>query len=268
MELGGISKQNREMLGVLNRKVKGPFDLDFVSKILSISKARAKNLVVFWVKQGWLTRIKRGLYSTVSLGTIRPDAQKEDPLVVADAVFGPCYIGGWNACEHWGFTEQIFNDVVVFSSRRFNKKTQKIQGINFIIKTVKKKSFFGLKSVWQGVNKISMSDPVKTIVDILDDPMLGGGIRNIALVVREYFDSESRDDNKLLEYIMKQGNRVIYKRLGYLMEYFKIEAPEVLISCSKLLSSGYSKLDPSLPDKGKYMRRWNLKINADLKGVS
>lgn len=264
MSMGGINKDNRELLGNLNRSAKGPFDLDFVSQTLNLSKTRARHMVKFWAKQGWLTRIKRGLYSTVSLSALRPDAQKEDAWVIAEAVFSPCYIGGWSACEHWGLTEQIFNDIVVFSARRFNRSEKKIQGTNYIIRTVNLKRFYGLRAVWRGAKKISVSDPSRTLVDILDDPKLGGGIRNVADMANEYFNGENRNDGLLKEYIAKHGKRAIYKRLGYLIEYLNIAAPELVKTCYKLKSSGYTKLDPALPLKGKLLRRWNLRLNANL----
>lgn len=267
MKIGGISKRNRELLGVLNRAAKRPFDIPFVSTTLNISTSKAKNLATYWVGRGWLTRVKRGLYSTVSLSAARPEAQREDPWVVANAVFSPCYIGGWSACEHWGFTEQIFNDVAVFSARRFNRKVQEIQGTRYIIKTINKKRFYGLKPVWRGTNKISVSDPSRTIIDLLDDPKIGGGIRNVADMVNEYFDSDKRDDKILTGYLSIFHNGVIYKRLGYLIEYLKIEAPDLIKRCDELKSSGYSKLDPTLPLKGKILRRWNIRINANLEAA-
>jgi predicted transcriptional regulator of viral defense system len=267
MGLGGINKYNRELLSSLNRSAKGPFDLGYVAKTLNIPKAKVRYMVKFWAKQGWLTRIKRGLYSTVSLSTLRPEAQKEDAWVIAEAVFKPCYIGGWSACEHWGFTEQIFNDIVVFSSRRFNRNERKIQGTNYIINTVNMKRFYGLKPIWRGTKKISVSDPSRTIIDILDNPKLGGGMRNVADMLNEYFNSENRNDKTLIEYISRYGNRVVYKRLGYLIEYLNINAPDLIKTCNQLKSAGYTKLDPTLPLKGKIVRRWNLRLNTNLEGA-
>lgn len=267
MKLGGISKRNREMLAILNRKAKGPFDIDFVTEVLNLPRGKARNLVTLWVSRGWLTRIKRGLYSTVSLGAIRPEAQKEDTWVVADTIFAPCYIGGWSACEYWDFTEQIFNDVAVFSTRRFNMKVKEVQGTRYIIKTVDKRRFYGLKPVWRGTTKILVSDPARTIIDILNDPKIGGGIRNVADMLNEYFDSDKRDDRILIEYLSKFHNGVVYKRLGYLMEYLEIKAPDIIRNCDELKSSGYSKLDPTLPSKGKILRRWNLRLNVNLEGA-
>ena len=267
MTLGGLTGHNREWLAELNRKAKGPFTLTFIAETLGVSKAKAKSLAIFWVTQGWLTRIKRGLYTKVSLGTMQPGAQREDPLLVANAVFAPCYIGGWTACEHWDFTEQIFSDVVVFTTRRYNSRERRIQGINYIVNTISPKRFYGLKTVWQGAIKIAISDPSRTIIDIIDNPSIGGGIRNVTDMVNEYFEGDERNDKTLIGYLSSFGNRVIYKRLGYLIEYLNINAPEILKICYELRSSGYSMLDPILPLKGKTIRRWNLRLNASLEGA-
>jgi predicted transcriptional regulator of viral defense system len=266
-KLGGISGKNRELLNVLYKAAKGPFNIDFVANILGVKKLRAKNLIDFWVKRNWLIRVKKGLYTIVPLGGMRPDAGREDPWVVAQAVFGPCYIGGWSACEHWGLTEQIFNDVIVFSTKRIDAAKKVIQGTNYIIKFIMKEKYFGLKPVWRGQIKVMVSDPSRTIVDLLNDPKSGGGIRNVMLMVKEYFDSKEREDELLIDYLSKFGNRTIYKRLGYLIEISKINAAGVLNVCREKMSSGFSKLDPALAGKGRIVRRWNLILNASLRGV-
>jgi predicted transcriptional regulator of viral defense system len=121
INISGISKRNRELLDKLNREIKSPFSITEVSMILGINLDKARRLVAYWVSRGWLTRIKKGLFITVPLGTVNPAERKENPWIVATIVFNPCYIGGWSACEHWGLTEQIFKDVVVF----FLKETAK-----------------------------------------------------------------------------------------------------------------------------------------------
>ena len=63
-------------------------------------------------------RVCRGLYAPIPLDAISPSEWREDPWVIAVKLFGPdYYIGGWTACEHWSFTEQIFMDTVVVTTR-------------------------------------------------------------------------------------------------------------------------------------------------------
>lgn len=260
----GISKRNRDLLDKLNRETKGPFSIIKVSATLEIEQDKARRLVAYWVARGWLTRIKRGLFITVPLGAVNPAERKENPWIVASVVFNPCYIGGWSACEYWGLTDQIFKDIVVFSSKKPQRKKLEIQGTTYIVKNIKAEKMFGTKTVWLEQTKVNVSDPSKTLVDILDEPYLGGGIRNVAIILKEYFEGENRDESKILEYITKIDNRTVYKRLGYLVEFLKIDALKTIAVCKKNISSGYSSLEPSLPPKGKILRRWNLRINAKL----
>lgn len=266
-KLGGISGKNRELLNILYKEAKGPFNSAFVTKVLNVKKLKAKNLLNAWVKRNWLVRIRKGLYSIVPLGGMRPDAGREDTWVVAQAVFSPCYIGGWSACEYWGFTEQIFNNIIVYTTKRIDAAKKTIQGANYLIKFIKKDKYFGLKPVWKDQIKIMVSDPARTVIDLLNDPKSGGGIRNVILMVKEYFSSKERNDNSLVEYLSKFGNRTIYKRLGYIIEISKIDASSVLETCERNISSGFSKLDPSLAKKGRTIKKWNLIINSSLRGV-
>lgn len=260
----GISKHNRDLLDKLNRETKGPFPIVKVSTTLGIGLDKARRLVAYWVARGWLTRIKKGLFITVPLGAVNPAERKENPWIVASVVFDPCYIGGWSACEYWSLTDQIFKDIVVFSSKKPRRKKLEIQGTTYIVKNIKTEKMFGTKTVWLEQTRINLSDPSRTLVDILNEPYLGGGIRNVAIILKEYFEGENRDESKILEYIAKLGNRTVCKRLGYLMEFLKIDAPKTIAVCEKNISSGYSSLEPSLPPKGKILRRWNLRINAKL----
>jgi predicted transcriptional regulator of viral defense system len=181
---------------------------------------------------------------------------------VATAIFEPCYIGGWSACEHWGLTDQIFADIVVFTSRKVRHKRNDIHGTVYIVRSIKNDKIFGINPVWRGQTKVNVSDPSRSIVDILSEPYLGAGIRNVASIVEEYFSGENKNELKLLNYISRLGNGTVYKRLGYLLESLKINSPKIIEVCRKEMTSGYSRLDPSLSTKGTISRRWNLYVNA------
>ena len=261
---GGISKDNREKLDIINREFSGPFEVSDIEDLFRIERRKVARLLAHLASKGWLTRIRRGLYITVPLGADNPQARSEDPWIVASKVFEPCYIGGWSACEHWGLTEQIFDSVVIFTGSKIRNSNLKIQSTNFLLKPLTKKKYFGTKIVWRGRTKIQVSDTTRTIVDILNDPFVGGGMRHIVDVLKQYFAGEFRDDKLLGEYIKKIKNRTIYKRLGFILEVLSLEVPDLIERCKKNLSQGFSLLDPSCPDKGKYLRRWNLRINVEI----
>ncbi|BBO88040.1 hypothetical protein [Desulfosarcina ovata] len=46
------------------------------------------------------------------------------------------------------------------------------------------------------------------------------------------------------------------------MELFDINAPEEIDSLQQKLTVSYPLLDPMLPDEGKFMARWKLRLNV------
>jgi len=258
----GINEKNRGLLDLLNRFGKNLFSIKDASKIMGLSVKDTRLYLGYFARRGWLARVKRGMYISVPLGTVSPQEYRENPWIVANRIFAPCYIGGWSATEHWEFTDQIFNSIFVFTARMFRKKNITIQGTEFILKLVRTKKIGHTKSIWIENVKVQVSDPSQTIIDVLNDPAVGGGIRHVSDIVRNYFSSEYRNDIELLNYIKENKNRTVYKRLGYILEISNIEAPEIIKECHKNISSGYSVLDPAITTKGSFNRRWNLRVNA------
>lgn len=263
-KMSGIDEKNRKLLGSLNRFGRTIFSIKEAAKIMGMSVKETRLYLAYFARRGWLSRIKPGFYVPVPLGAVNPQEYKENPWIVASRIFSPCYIGGWSAAEHWGLTDQIFSDIFVFTSRMFRKKDVSAQDTDFVLKLIRKKNFGHTKGVWLENTKIRVSDPHQTIVDILDDPSSGGGIRHIAEIVKNYFNSEHRNDPDLLRYITENKNRTIYKRLGYILEALNIYAPELVEACKKNMSAGYSVFDPAVKFKGTFNRKWNLRINVDI----
>ena len=260
----GISLLNRRRLSLIHRSARGPFTVGEAAKILDLDPTSTAKLLAHWHTQGWLLRIRRGLYLPVPLGVSSPSGWVADPWTVIARAFTQCYIGGWSACEHWGFTEQLFRAVLVFTKKPVRPRRGEIQGTPFVAKVVSAPRFFGTRRIWREDVPIEVSDPTRTLVDILDDPSLGGGVRHVAQVVSAYFRSEHRNDTQLIEYALRLGNQTVLKRLGFLVERLEIEAPEVIGKCLANLSAGYSRLDPKGPDKGRFLRRWRLLVNVNI----
>ncbi len=260
----GISETNRHLLGTLHQKTAGPFSATEASSLLSMDLRRTRRFLAYLAARGWLARIRRGLYITVPLEATDPAEWREDPWIVAAKTFAPCYVGGWSACEHWGLTEQIFREVIVVTAQRVRHRRAEVQGTVFHIKVLPEQRIFGSRSVWRRQVRVQVSDPSRTLVDILDDPALGGGVRHVADVASAYFASEYRDDQRLLEYAERLGNRTVFKRLGYLVETLGVNAPDLVRACRQKQSFGLTMLDPTVHAKGRILKRWNLRINVEV----
>jgi predicted transcriptional regulator of viral defense system len=260
----GIDTENRRRLTRLLRSTTGPFTVRDAAALLDMSAPRAGRFLAYLASRGWLTRIRRGLYTAVPLEAADPAGWTEDPWVVAAEVFAPCYVGGWSACEHWGLTDQLFRGVVVVTTKWVRDRTPSIQGTTYRVKVIKPERMFGTRGVWRGGVRVDVSDPTRTVLDLLDDPALGGGIRHVGDVVHEWFEGELRDEGRLLEYAVRLGNRSVYKRLGFLIERLDLPAADTLEEAQRRMSKGVIRLDPSGPEGGHRVPRWNLIANVGI----
>jgi predicted transcriptional regulator of viral defense system len=260
----GISALNRRRLDLIHRSAEGPITVGEAARILGLDRVSTAKLLAHWHTQGWLVRLRRGLYLPVPLGVSEPRKWGGDPWAVFARAFAPCYIGGWSACEHWGFTEQLFRAIVVFTGKPVRPRRGEIQGTPFVAKAVAPESFFGTRRIWRERVPVEISGPSRTVVDVLDDPSVGGGIRHVAEIVGAYFGSEHRDDQRLVEYARRLGNRTVFKRLGFLVERLEINARDLITACLSHMSAGYSRLDPKGPTRGRLLRRWRLLVNVEV----
>jgi predicted transcriptional regulator of viral defense system len=227
-----------------------------VSATLQIGRREATRLLARWNAQGWIQRLQRGTYTPVPFASLGQNQVLDDPWVVVPALFGPAYIGGWTAAEHWGLTEQIFRGVCVLTTRPVRGKEKTIQGVQFFLKQVSQRGMFGTKRVWRGRVSIEVSSPAKTIIDMLDDPAIGGGIRHVNDCLDKLLNEGQGSLEELITAAERLGNGAVFKRLGFLAE--RRSGPEELIAaCRERITTGNSRLDPAVASR-RLVKRWRL----------
>ncbi len=235
-----------------------------VSRALALSRLESARLLSRWHQAGWLKRIKRGVYWPIQLNEYPDETAIEYPWLIAESLFAPGYIGGFSAVKHWDLSEQVFEPVVYVTTKPVIKRELVFSGVKFKLKTVKPYKIFGTKTVWRESAKIKVSSPSKTIIDFLDDPAFGGGMRVVTDFFMEYWNSEYKNMDLLLKYARQMNNKTIFKRLGFLLEIKGLADPKMIAFLKKNISSGYSEFNPSI--KGVCaLRRWNLKISPNWK---
>lgn len=259
--IGGLSRSSRQQLARVLRFAKGTIAADDAAQALRVDRSEAAQLLTRWSALGWLSRVRRGLYVPVPLESSTADIALEDVWTVAERLFAPCYIGGWSAAEHWGLTEQLFRSTLIVTTRRPRARRVEARGAVFVVRTVQKQAMFGLKPVWRGKVKIDVSDPTRTILDILDTPALGGGIRSVLDMLKSYLASSHCDRQLLIRYADQLGNKAVFKRLGYLAMAFLEGEQDIANACRTRLSTGNAKLDPKLP-AARLVTAWRLWVPA------
>lgn len=258
----GVTGRRREQLMMLHRAFSGPFDAAQAAAALSTDLGHTRRLLANLANGGWLARVRKGWYICVPLGASEPREWREDPWVVAATLFSPGYIGGWSAVEHWGLTDQIFNVIYVVVGRKVKPARQTIQGTDFLIRTVPEWILFGTRRVWRQRLPVNVSDPHRTIIDILDVPAAAGGALHASEILQAYFESEHADQAKLLHYGDRLGRGTVFKRLGYLAERGTLADADFVEACRDRITKGLSQLDPGGPPKGRTISRWNLRVNT------
>jgi predicted transcriptional regulator of viral defense system len=260
---GGKTSRSRERLGKLLREGGEVLTVRHAARILGGTTDDVAKTLARWCNQGWLSRIKRGVYVPVPVEALTTDRAMEDAWVLVPELFGPAYVGGWTAAEHWDLTEQIFRDICVFSARPIAKRHTVMHNIPFVVTHAPLESHFGTKTIWKNETKLLVSDPTKTIVDMLSNPWTGGGIQHVTDCLREFLKSSHFNADRLAEYAEKLGNGAVFKRLGFLAEQILGESHPLTAACKSRLSKGNAQLDPSL--KGdRLMTRWRLFVPTPL----
>ncbi len=266
--LTGIGKLDRERLAAILRRTKGTVLVAQAAAILGASPTDAAKMLSRWHKKGWLSRVKRGIYVPVPLEASSANVSLEDPWQIAASLYSPCYIGGWSAAEYWDLTEQLFRTTVVMTQLAPRDRNPVIKGTAFLLCSISEKKMFGLKTIWRGQVKVAVSDPTRTILDMLAEPRIGGGIRSVGDMLANYLHSEAKNLNLLIGYADQLGNGAVFKRLGFLLERHAPNEQGITKQCAQRLTKGNARIDPKQPAE-RLVSRWRLWVPESwLKGAA
>jgi len=258
---GGISETGRARMAKILQRTAGPIRTRDAAAALGMDPKRASWLLSSWVRRGWLQRVARGVYMPVPIEARTGTRPAADPWAVAATVFAPCYVTGWSAAEHWDLTEQLYRVTAIVSARSLRSRRTVAGGAEFLVITRQLPSE-GRVSIWRGAVQVDVADPSLTLVDMLDDPRLGPGIREAARSLVAYLRSARRDDDALIRLADARGNGAVFKRLGWLIEQLAPLETPLRDACLGRLTQGYARLDPSVAAPGRRRTRWRVIENV------
>lgn len=241
------------------------FTLKQATKVFNTSTTETSKILSRWYKQGWVNRITKNLYNIVPIEATSTDQALDNIWIIVPYLFNPGYIGGWTATEYWDFTEQIFIDTCVLTEKVKYTQEKIFNHIRFVIHPLKPKFNFGTTFIWVNNKKVLISDPHKTIIDMMISSYVGAGSQHTVDCFCNYIRGEHFDYNKLFEYAVIADNGAVFKRLGFLSSQILGDDHQLTILCSKLISKGYSYLDTTFKNNQKLITKWNLYIPNDFK---
>ncbi|MEA2086488.1 MAG: type IV toxin-antitoxin system AbiEi family antitoxin [Candidatus Caldatribacteriota bacterium] len=273
MNAGNNQKHTRigiEMVRKLFEEGKRIFDIADARKAASYCEI-ADNYVVealhHLLNNGWLARLKRGLYV---ISSSFPGMTPVHEFEIAMALVHPSAISHRSALHFHGMTEQIPQRVYITTTQAVpisravgtrNKSqrsfSREVNGILYEFIKIKPERFFGIKDFWVGEVKVTITDPERTLIDGLISPKYFGGWAEIFSAFES--NISSLDLAKMTDYSLRL-DAVIAKRLGWIIEKVGVE-DSILQKLEAVPIKGYRVLDSTGPRKGHCNKRWMIQEN-------
>jgi predicted transcriptional regulator of viral defense system len=244
----------------LNERGNTTFSLRDVEEITGLHGSSARTLIHKAERRGLVTRLRAGLYTLVPFELGRATEYVGDPYVIArEMCAGRRYfLSHASALElHRMVTQPQFT---IYVSSAMRTPPRSVHGHQYRFVSVGSGAFFGLTEVWVTKQQsVTVSDKEHTLLDALHQPQYAGGIPEVAKALWM-----SRTDIKvarLLDYMRHFSSGALRRRLGFLLELYRMTSPEQLEPLRSKLTATYDRLDPTLPKSGPFQARWRLQLN-------
>jgi len=221
-------------------------------------------------KDGWVTRIKKGLYAINDPITRAPKAH---PFAIGAAIVNPSAISHWSALQHWGLTEQISAAITLSSpARTFPPRTGTqgrglraawiVGGLRYQFTTIPPAHFFGVSKIWiDGRNQVPVFDRERALLDAFQHFHIFGSL-SMALEILETRMADL-DLERLVAHALRLKVTAVIKRIGWALE--ALNAPADLVAPLRSYpAKGDSPLDPGRPSRGRHNRTWHLIENLQI----
>jgi predicted transcriptional regulator of viral defense system len=232
-----------------------------VESITGLPPASARSLIRHAVARGVVSRLQPGLFVLVPPELGRETEFAGNPYIVARHLAGGAeyFISHASAMElHRMVTQPQF---VIFTSttKRLRKRT--IHGTEFRFVLVRHEDVFGVTTHWISKQEsVKISDIDRTVIDGLHLPAYCGGITEVAKGL--WMRRKDVKPVRLIDYALRLGVGAVVRRLGYLLDFYQMAAPEDLDRLRSSLSATYAVLDPMLPAEGPHVSSWRLRMNV------
>lgn len=246
----------------LNERREPIFSLADVVNITGLGSSSARNLVANAEARGIVTRLKPGLYNLVPFERGRDTSHVSDPYLIARKLVGdaPYFISHGSALELHRMVTQPQLAIIVSCTKRL--RVQHIHGHEFRFVEVKPEDMFGLTEMWiTPEERVTVSDPERTVIDGLCHPQYVGGVTEVAKGL--WMKRDTLRVDRLIDYALRLDVGAVIRRLGYLLEYYELADPAALEPLRAQLTPTYQRLDPLFPNEGRMLARWRIRLNIE-----
>lgn len=172
------------------------------------NEKQLNNWIASRIKSNELKKVRNGLYVFVDNAGYVVSSKFE----IASKISKDSFVSYHSALEFHGLANQVFSDVIVCASTRFNNF--EFEDIEYINK-INKNYVEVMNIVTAGVRVSSLE---RTIIDCIDNINLAGGIEEILNALEQ---TKVLEEKKLLSVLESYNQVLLYQKVGYILEHFK-----------------------------------------------
>lgn len=210
------------------------------------SHQQTKKVIVKLAANGWLIRIKRGLYAISDLSN--RGFLSLSPYSVANLLVQESYVSFESALNYRGMLDQLTNKVISISKVRF--KTVSVNSTEYSFVNVQDKWFFGWEMATVDDREVRIATAEKALIDMIQ---FHKSKYSVDLLIEKLRDNkDSLDLDKLQEYLEKMSNTTI-KTFGFIFDLLGIDS----IRLQKMLKNKQGT-DWMLANDKKFNAKWRL----------
>ena len=256
-----VGPQTARLIAALYDRAQTTFTNSDVAEITGLGASSARSLVHKAEVRSLVTRLKPGLFVLVPPELGSATEFSGNPHLTARALAGGSeyYVSHASAMElHRMVTQPQF---IFFTSTQKRLRGRTIHGAEFRFVFVRADQVFGVATHWITKQEaVRISDLERTLVDGLRQPEYCGGVAEVAKGL--WMRREDLKASRVIDYALRLRVGSVIRRLGYLLDLYRLATEPELERLRSDLTATYSLLDPVLPEEGPHVARWRLRLNV------
>src|ERR1035437_4318607 len=253
--------QTAQLIAAIYDRGQTTFTNSDIKAITGLEASSARSLVRNAEARGLVTRLKPGLFVLVPPELGSATEFSGNPYLTARAMVGGAayYISHSSAMElHRMVTQPQFT---VFTSTPKRLRARSIHGTEFRFVFVHAEHLFGVATHWiTKQDAVRISDRERTLIDGLRQPEYCGGITEVAKGL--WMRREDLRTSRVIDYALRLRVGSVIRRLGYLLELYRLAPDSELQRLRSPLTVTYSPLRPIMPKESTPVARWRLRLNV------
>ena len=211
---------------------------------------QTKNLVTKLVKDGWLFRIKRGLYAISDLSS--RGFLSQSPYIIANLVVPDSYVSFEAALQQHGMFDQLAGKTISVSLIQY--KPVQLSGMQYGFVKTKPEYYFGWQEVPIGSQSARIATPEKALVDMVN---FHKNRYAIDLMIEKLIDYQNELDLAQLTDFVSRFPTATVKIFGLIFDWLGFDSSKL----SSLVKPGSTHW--MLTGDTKFNAKWRLYYRED-----